>query len=158
MSEQGLPSSIEAALAHVDPDRRKFLRLLLAGIAAAPLLTSASLAAQEKPGDQTVHQVSPAIKNGSATTIKMNDQKAPTVKFWDQTGNNATSTSLKDAQTRGVNPALKPDSSTTKVESPAIRGVSPALKLDASTNKGANANTIKGQTSSIKGATTPTAQ
>jgi hypothetical protein len=158
MSEKEIPSSIEAALAHVNPDRRKFLRILLAGIAAAPLLTSAFLAAQEKPVDQTVHQVSPAIKDGSSTTIKMNDQKTPTVKFWDQTGSNATSTSLKDAQTRGVSPALKPDPSTTKVESPAIRGVSPALKLDASTNKGANVNTIKGKTSSNKGANTPTAQ
>jgi hypothetical protein len=158
MSEKELPSSMEAALAHVDPYRRKFLGIMLVGVVAASLLTSVSLAAQEKPGGQTVHQVSPAIKDGSSTTIKMNDQKTPTVKFWDQTGYNAKSTSLKDAQIRGVNPALKPESSTTKVESPAIRGVSPALKHDASTNKGANANTIKGQTSSIKSSNTPATQ
>lgn len=139
MSEKEIPSSIEAALAHVDPDRRKFLRILLAGVVAAPLLTSASLAtAADKPPDPKALKVDTAIKDGSSTTIKMNDQKTPTVKFWDQTGSNATSTSLRDAQIKGVNPALKPDSSTIKGASPAIRGVSPAFKLDSSTIKGEN--------------------
>jgi len=46
MSEKELSTSLDAALAHVDPDRRRFLGMLLAGVAAAPLLKSSSLSAE----------------------------------------------------------------------------------------------------------------
>ncbi|MGO9775277.1 MAG: hypothetical protein ACLQGT_09840 [Terracidiphilus sp.] len=47
MSDKRLPSSLDEALAHVDPDRRKFLGMLLAGVATVPLLTSAVLNAED---------------------------------------------------------------------------------------------------------------
>ena len=155
MSEQELATTMEAALAHIDPDRRKFLGILLAGVAAFPLLTSASLTAQEKPGDQTVHQGNPAIKDGSSTTIKMNDQKTQTIKFWNQTGNKANSTSLKDAQIKGVNPAIKHDPSTIKGDRFATKGVNPAIKLDqspikATSSAGQPVKNISGANSTIK--------
>ena len=59
MSEKELAAKMDAALSHVDPDRRKFLGILLAGVAAAPLLRSASLAAEDKahfPKTQTQSQ------------------------------------------------------------------------------------------------------
>jgi hypothetical protein len=52
MKEKSLPSSLDAALAQVDPGRRQILAMLLAGVAAAPLLTSAALAAENKSGEQ----------------------------------------------------------------------------------------------------------
>jgi len=52
MSEQELAAKMNEALAKVNPDRRKFLGILLAGVAVAPLLNTASLAAEDKTGVQ----------------------------------------------------------------------------------------------------------
>jgi hypothetical protein len=46
MSGNGSSTPLDAALAHVNPERRRFLGMLLAGVAAAPLLTSATLNAE----------------------------------------------------------------------------------------------------------------
>ena len=43
LKENELTSPLDAALTHVNPNRRRFLGLLLAGVAAAPLLTSVCL-------------------------------------------------------------------------------------------------------------------
>jgi hypothetical protein len=48
MNKKSSTSPLDAALAQVDPERRRFLAMLLAGVAAAPLLTSSDLVAQEK--------------------------------------------------------------------------------------------------------------
>jgi hypothetical protein len=135
MSEDEKSSLMDAALAHVDPNRRKFLGILLAGVAAAPLLTSASLAAEEKAGQKT--EASPknttsvkantAIKDGGANTIKMNDQKTQSGKFWDKTSGSSNSQ---------------------------IKGENSTIKLQPNAIKGEN-NTIKGQTSPNKGTNTP---
>ena len=150
MSEQELAAKMDAALAHVDPDRRKFLGILLAGVAAAPLLNSASLAAENKPAGQkaevfpknaTSVKANTSIKDGGANTIKMNDQKTQTGKFWDKTGG-ASNTQIKGGQIKGANNEIKLDNSR------AIKGENQQIK-------GANTNTIKGQTSPIKGETKP---
>ena len=78
MDEKRLPSLLDEALAHVDPDRRKFLGMLLAGVATAPLLTSAALAAGQKKPTEDKHSEQKAdtwTKGGQE--IKL-DQKADT--------------------------------------------------------------------------------
>jgi len=93
MSEQELAAKMNEALAKINPDRRKFLGILLAGVAVAPLLNSASLAAEDKTGvqqgkvfpkTQTTAKGNTAIKDGSANTIKSTDQSNKTIKFWDK--------------------------------------------------------------------------
>jgi hypothetical protein len=153
MSEKEL-ASLDAALAHVDPDRRKFLGILLAGVAAAPLLTSASLSAEDKsaektakafPKNQTTAKGSPAIKDGSANTIKLTNQNDKTIKYWTQKDD------IKAQQIKGGNSTIKLDNSRTiKGENQQIKGA------NTNTIKGANTNTIKGQSAPIKGETTPT--
>jgi hypothetical protein len=133
MSEQELTAKMDAALAHVDPDRRKFLGILLAGVAAAPLLASASLAAAaDKPPDPKAHKGDTAIKDGSANTIKMNDQKTQNIKFWDKTG------SKSNAQIKGETHAIKGENSTVKLNNGG------AIKNNADTIKLTNAGGIKG--------------
>jgi hypothetical protein len=159
MSEQELAAKMDAALAHVDPDRRKFLGILLAGVAAAPLLTSASLAAEEKPGAQKAEHFpknetsvkgNTAIKDGSANTIKMNDQKTQNIKFWDKTGGDSKAQFLKNNNTIKLNNggAIKDgNSSTIKGANTAIKGANTQIKLQP--------NAIKGENTAIKGETKP---
>jgi hypothetical protein len=67
MSEKTMSPSLDATLAHVDPNRRRFLGLLLAGVAAAPLLVSERLSAatgEHFPKSQLKSQNQ--IKSGSA--------------------------------------------------------------------------------------------
>jgi hypothetical protein len=146
MSEKELASSIDAALAHVDPNRRKFLEILLAGVAAAPLLNSASLTAEDKaagqqgkvfPKTETSIKGDTAIKDGSANTIKSTNQTDKTIKYWTQKGD------IKSQEIKGENSTIKNDSRT-------IKGESPAIKYDSNTIKGAN-STIKLQSTPIKG-------
>jgi hypothetical protein len=78
MDEKRLPSPLDEALAQVDPDRRKFLGMLLAGVAAAPLLTSVALAAGQKKtaeDKQSAQKADTRIKSGQE--IKL-DHKADT--------------------------------------------------------------------------------
>jgi hypothetical protein len=141
MSEIELTAKMDAALAHVDPDRRKFLGILLAGVAAAPLLASASLAAEDKPSGQkaevfpkntTSVKGNTAIKDGSANTIKSNDQKTQNIKFWDKTG------SKSNAQIKGESHAIKGENSTVKQNNGG------AIKNNGDTIKLTNAGGIKG--------------
>lgn len=130
---------MDTALAHVDPDRRKFLGILLAGVAAAPLLTSASLTAENQahfPKNelksqshmkaQTWTKGGTMIKNGSANTIK-----------WD----NKNNTQIKGAQIKGENSAIKNGAPST------IKGANTQIKLQP--------NAIKGENTAIKGETKP---
>jgi hypothetical protein len=127
MNEKCLSSPLDAALAQVDPERRRFLGMLLAGAAALPLLTSTDLTAEDKPNDLKAHKGSPAIKDGQANAIKLNNQNDKTIKFWDKTSGGSNAHTVKGST------AIKHNS-----VSPAIKGESPAIK---------NANTaIKGET------------
>jgi len=152
MSEKELASAIDAALAHVDPDRRKFLGILLAGVAAAPLLTSASLVAQENTGahktevfpkNATTVKGNTTIKEGKFNTIKSNDQKTQNIKYWDKTSGDSKAQYLKNNSTIKLNNAntqLKNTSKPPKSETTAIKGETRA---------------IKGETTAIKGETKP---
>ncbi len=152
MSEKELASRMEAALAHVDPNRRKFLGILLAGVAAAPLLNSASMAAEDKPGGQkaevfpknaTSAKGSPAIKDGSANTIKINDQKTQNIKYWDKTSGDSKAQFLKN-------------NSTLKNNGGAIKNNNDSIKLTNATTLKSQSAPIKGETKAIKGETKPT--
>jgi hypothetical protein len=143
MSEDEKSSLMDAALAHVDPNRRKFLGILLAGVAAAPLLTSASLAAENKPAGQkgeafpknaTSVKANTAIKDNRANTIKTNDQKTQTIKYSDKTGGTGNTPQIKSANT-----AIKTDNSR------AIKGENQQIKGANQQIKGANPNTIKSE-------------
>ena len=173
MSEKELTAKMDAALAHVDPDRRKFLGILLAGVAAAPLLRSASLAAEDKPADHkgevfpkntTSVKGNTAIKDGSSNTIKMNDQKTQNIKFWDKTGGDSKAQFLKNNNTIKLNNggAIKDgNSSTIKGADTAIKGETKPPKSETTAIKGANTqiklqpNAIKGENTAIKGETKP---
>jgi hypothetical protein len=132
MDEKNLPSPLDEALAQVDPDRRKFLGMLLAGVATAPLLTSVALAAgQKKPAEdkQSAQKADTRIK--SSQEIKLN-QKADTwvkggqaikgesdksraigsksdIKYWDKTSGSRSQT-VKSGQAshiKGENTYIK---------------------------------------------------
>jgi hypothetical protein len=150
MSDKELASSLDEALAHVDPDRRKFLGILLAGVAAVPLLNSASLSAEDKPSGQkaevfpknaTTVKGNTAINEGKFNTIKLNDQKTQTGKFWDKT-------SGSNAQIKGENSTIKLQPNAIKGENTQIKGANTQIKLS-------NATTLKNQASPIKGETKP---
>jgi hypothetical protein len=108
MSEKELAAKMDAALAHVDPDRRKFLGILLAGVAAAPLLTSASLAAENRSnfpkadvGHKTNNQ---ALKNSQAAHKGANAQ----LKYGANQHKVANSQLKHDSsQHKGASPQLK---------------------------------------------------
>jgi hypothetical protein len=79
MNKKDLPSPLDAALAHVDSDRRKFLGMLLAGVAAAPLLTSSDLVAENKPvtdKNATWTKGGNADKYSKADTVKSSGSKS----------------------------------------------------------------------------------
>jgi hypothetical protein len=154
MSEKELSSPLDAALAHVAPDRRKFLGMLLTGVAAAPLLNSAVLAAEDKAHfpkaeiKSSDHKTATSIKDGAtikgsqSNSIKLNDQKTQSIKYWDKNG-------ASNAQT------IKSNNSTIKLNSgTAIKGENSAIKHNnTDTIKLTNAGPIKGNSSTIKNST-----
>jgi hypothetical protein len=71
MDTKDISASRTTALAHVGPDRRRFLGMLLAGAAAAPLFTSAALA--QAAGDKSDPGKSDSGKK-SAIPAKMTGQ------------------------------------------------------------------------------------
>ena len=90
MDTKDLSSSLDAALSHVSPDRRRFLGLLLAGVVAAPLLTSAAFAAEEEAPQKAITnrkeaalynatQPKPAAKPVTPAPVK---QPAPAPAKW----------------------------------------------------------------------------
>ena len=167
MSEKELDSKMDAALAHVDPDRRKFLGILLAGVAAVPLLNSASLAAQDKPASQQ-GKVFPkvdlkaagensAIKDGSTNTIKLNNQNDKTIKYWTQKDDiKAQQIKGGSSDIKGDSRTIKGENSTIKLQSTPIKGANTQIKIDNSQTIKSQAAPIKGESTAIKGETKPT--
>ncbi|MGD1106903.1 MAG: hypothetical protein ABR865_07640 [Terracidiphilus sp.] len=72
MNEKSLPAPLDAALEHLDPNRRRFLGMLLAGAAALPLLTSSDLAVAQTTSPYK--ELGPAHK-GSNTQLKSSNQQ-----------------------------------------------------------------------------------
>ena len=77
MEEKSLPSTLDAALSHVNPDRRRLLGLLLTGAVVAPLLTSTALAAGVDPpakskssGKKITGTPTSSGSNGSNSPVK----------------------------------------------------------------------------------------
>jgi len=69
MNEKGLPPSLDEALANVNPERRRFLGMMLAGAAALPLLTSTELAVGEGMGKKEEGVKAPGNKGCAAPQI-----------------------------------------------------------------------------------------
>jgi hypothetical protein len=140
MSEKELASAIDAALTHVDPDRRKFLGILLAGVAAAPLLTSADLAAQE---NTSAHKTEVFPKNATTvkggTALKNNNESIKLTNANAHKNNNST-IKLNNAN------AIKGETKPPKSETTAIKGETKPPKSETTA--------IKGETKAIKGANT----
>ena len=137
MSEKELAAKMDEALANVDPNRRKFLGILLAGVAAAPLLTSASLDAQHATGAHFPKNSTSAKGNTSLKNDAVIKNNNSTIK----SNNNA----LKNS--RGASPQLKNNANQYKGASPQIKaatGTGSEIKNSSGANKlDANANSSK---------------
>jgi hypothetical protein len=179
MSGNGSSSPLDAALAHVDPDRRKFLRMLLAGVAAAPLLTSADLIAENKsnfPKANVTHKTnSQALKSSQAAMHKgansqlkygANQHKGANsqLKLNNQQFNGANSQGKFDAAHKGANSQLKlnnqqfRNNSTIKNSSGGIRSNTGAYKENTGAykeNTGGIKNSSGATPAWIKGETKP---
>ena len=103
MNEKGLPPSLDEALAKVNPERRRFLGMLLAGAAALPLLTTTELAVSEGAFEKKVGNTPPPLPSFSpaagtystpqTVTISLND---PGVNiFYTTDGSTPTTSSTK---------------------------------------------------------------
>jgi hypothetical protein len=143
MNGNGSSSPLDAALAHVDPDRRRFLRMLLAGVAAAPLLTSADLIAENKsnfPKANVAHKTnSQTAHKGANSQLKVNNQQ--------QKGANSQ-LKVNNQQQKGANSQLKSNTGAFK-ENTANTG---ALKSNTGALKSNTANTgaLKANSGAIK--------
>jgi hypothetical protein len=151
MSEKELAAKMDEALANVDPNRRKFLGILLAGVAAAPLLTSASLDAQHATGahfpkNSTSAKGNTSLKNDAViknnnSTIKSNNNALK--------NSRGASPQLKNNayQNKGANTQLKNNANQYKGASPQIKaatGTGSEIKNSSGANKlDANANSSK---------------
>jgi hypothetical protein len=168
MSEQELTAKMDEALAHVDPDRRKFLGILLAGVAAAPLLTSASLAAQDATGahfpkNATAAKGNTELKNNN-DSIKLTNAGAHK--------NNSDIWIKNDAGIKNTNNAIKNTNAGTHKNSSATpdsltfgREKTSTSPIKASTgtgnqtkNSGANPAWLKSETKPLKSETKPAPQ
>lgn len=138
MSGNYSSAPLDAALAHVNPERRRFLRMLLVGVAAVPQSTSAALAAEDGPGAQRPV----ASTKGGASSKGAKSQV--TFNYKPKQGSNSH---LKfDAkQSKGSNSHLMWDAKQSK-------GANSHLKFDAKQNKGANSQNIKFDGMQSKGA------
>ena len=110
MKKKHIPPALDEALAQVDPERRRLLAMMLAGAAALPLLSSTSLAAEQKHTDKSADKSTDkaAVKHGpldydksSPTAIKSDAQiksnsniKAMT---WTKGGTTANDAQLKNS-------------------------------------------------------------
>jgi hypothetical protein len=140
MSEKELIAKMDAALAHVDPDRRKFLGILLAGVAAAPLLASADLAAQNATGAH--FPKTEASQKANMGTKSMVTQKGRENATWTKggvTSQDANKGIKNDSALKSSNGALKNNNSTIKSSS----GANTQLKFDGVNNNKASTGTIK---------------
>ena len=169
MSGNGSSSPLDAALAHVDPDRRKFLRMLLAGVAAAPLLTSADLIAENKsnfPKANVTHKAnSQALKSSQAAMHKGANSQGKfdaahkgansQLKTNNQQFNGANSQGKFDAAHKGANSQLKlnnqqfRNNSTIKNSSGGIRSNTGAYKENTGAYK-ENTGGIKNSSGGIR--------
>ncbi len=150
MNEKNSSSPLDAALAQVDPERRRFLAMLLAGAAALPVLTSASLSAESethfpkaedkssKTGQsikdngagQTVEYKANTVKAGPAAGVKSSGSKSD-IKYWRNEGTLDKNQTVKNSQTikhSSVSPAIKGENSAIKGETRQIKGANPAIK------------------------------
>jgi len=156
MSEKELIAKMDAALAHVDPDRRKFLGILLAGVAAAPLLTSASLAAEDKAHFPKTEAGQKANTGAKPMVTQKGRENATWIKGGAPVNSNQT---LKNNSGIKNDAALKNNNSTIKSSSGALKnnsalknsgGANTQLKFDGVNNNKANTSALKNSSGATK--------
>jgi len=121
MKGKSLPSSLEAALKHLDPNRRQFLGMLLAGAAALPLLTSSDLAAQvpvEKRPD--------GARTGNTQLKNSNSQLK----------NSNSQLKNSNSQLKNSNSQLKNSNSQLKNSNPQVKNSNPQVRHKDRTKQG----------------------
>jgi hypothetical protein len=167
MSGNDSSSPLDAALAHVNPERRRFLGMLLTGVAAAPLLTSAVLNAENNahfPKGQT--KAMTWTKGGAtANDVKHNRTGAysttkhgPLDYSRGKPSNGRSSNQVKGSNTqlKYSGNQIKGSNSQLKYSANQNKGANTQLKYSGNQNKGANTqlkyggNQIKGANSRIK--------
>jgi UDP-3-O-[3-hydroxymyristoyl] glucosamine N-acyltransferase len=135
-----LPSSLDAALGQVDPERRRLLGVMLAGAAALPLLTTTSLAQDAK----TQGKVTPDAKNAwpSSTNSKV---KNDTYIKADKSSNLKSDTYIKGSTVKTPNSGIKSD---TSIKSDTYIKADSNIKADPRMKSSA---AIKSQSTQVKG-------
>jgi hypothetical protein len=128
MTEESLRSSLDAALKHLDPNRRQFLGMLLASAAALPLLTSSDLAVAQTT--RPYKELGPAHK-GSNTQQKCSN---PQLKNSNQI---KISNQFKNSnQIKNSNQQHKSSNTQYKDSNPHLKGSNQQLKNSGSAHQG----------------------
>ncbi len=142
MSEIGSSSKLDAALAQVNSERRRFLKMLLSGVAAAPLLTSAALsfAGQPNKKPRTTVKAKGAPKAVKASLRPPQIKSSPS-----QSASPNSALKFSPSQNKGSSPAVKfspsqgaSSNSSLKFSPSQNKGSSPAVKFSPS--QGASSN------------------
>ena len=104
MNQKPPSSPFKTTLGKVDPNRRQFLGLMLAGAAALPALTSTLLAAETNPStdkNSTTIKTGSKIKNTANVQLKNADKTSNTqLKNADKTSNTQLKSAHKTANTQ----------------------------------------------------------
>ncbi len=144
MSEIGSSSKLDAALAQVNSERRRFLKMLLSGVAAAPLLTSAALsfAGQPNKKPRTTVKAKGAPKAVKASLRPPQIKSSPS-----QSASPNSALKFSPSQNKGSSPAVKFSPSQTKGTSPAVKfspsqGASSNSAIKFSPSQGAAASKV----------------
>jgi hypothetical protein len=149
MQKKNLSPSLDEALAQVNPERRRLLGMLLAGAAALPLISTTSLAQDDKTQykessaikhDAQGKGVQPDAKNAWPTSKTGSAIKSNNIKYSPQTiklTNADKSSSIKSDYVKGGSSAnIK--SSSTAIKSDYVKGGS-SIKASSSQVKSSNA-------------------
>jgi hypothetical protein len=156
MTEESLRSSLDAALKHLDPNRRQFLGMLLASAAALPLLTSSDLAeaqttSQLKPWSPAhkssnqqlknagkVDKVSPAYRgsNQQFRNAGKVDKMSPAYRSSNQLKSSGTADKWSKTQFKSSNTAIKSSNTAIKSSNTAIKSSNQQLKNSGSAHQG----------------------
>jgi hypothetical protein len=143
MTEESLRSSLDAALKHLDPNRRQFLGMLLASAAALPLLTSSDLA--EAQTTRPYKELGPAHK-GSNTQLKSSNQQfrnagkvdkmSPAYRSSSQLKSSGTADKWSKTQYNSSGTAIKSSNTAIKSSNQQLKGSNQQLKNSGSAHQG----------------------
>jgi hypothetical protein len=140
---------LDVALENLDPTRRRFLGLMLAGAATLPALTTTAFAAQD--ADKNVKQtIKPSASSDKNSTVKDGVQSAAP-------GGPRKATLEPNAKSSDSNTAKNSDSKTVKSsdtikssDSKTVKSSDTIKSSDSKTVKGSDSQTVKSPDSTVK--------